>query len=172
MSAHVWFSEAAYRQFKGSYKFITVLREPVSRFVSNFDWSYRKEGDHGRIDLPLAEFLESDRATRFGAMYVQYFAGLPWAADVRSPAAVAAAIRNLENFDVIGKLQDLPRFERDVQAALGVRLRIGHENRSGTAAGSRLAGLDPALRKKVEALCEPDLAVWRHFERGGAASRH
>jgi hypothetical protein len=172
VSAHVWFSEAAYRQFQGTYKFITVLREPMARFLSNFDWSYQKEGDHGRIDQPLEGFLDSDRAARFGAMYVQYFAGLPWDADLRAPAAIQAAIRNLEKFDVIGKLQDLPRFERDVQAALGVRLRIGHENRSGTGAGSRLAGLDPATRRKIEALCEPDLAVWRHFEGGGAASRH
>lgn len=169
VSAHVWFSPTAHARFKDTYKFITVLREPVSRFLSNYRWSHGKENDHGRIDLPLEAFLETERAVRFGAMYVQYFSGLPAEADMRSAEAVDAAIQNLEEFDIVGRLQDMERFEQEVQSILQVRVRVGHENRAKTASESSLASLDPALRARIEEICAPDLAVWRRFQNASAS---
>lgn len=163
VSAHVRFSEPAHQRFRSRYKFITILREPVSRFLSNYTWSYGKPQAHARIEESFRDFLDTDRARRLGATYVEFFCGLPKSADIRSPEAIESAVGNLGRFDIVGRLDDLPDFEAQVARTLGIKLKVGHENRTTkrTAASDALA--DPDLRAKVEALCAPDIAVWERY---------
>lgn len=163
ISAHVRFSETARACFGERYKFVTVLREPVSRFVSHYNWSHGRPGAHAAIDEGFDAFLGSPRAERMGASYVEYFAGLPKGADLRTQAGVERAIANLRRFDVVGRLDDIDGFRRDLRQALGVRVRIRHENRATQQDGAvRQNALTPAQRRKVEALCAPDIEIWRN----------
>ena len=162
ISLHVRFSKVAYERFKSHYKFITILREPVSRFVSHYFWSYQKHGAHACIDENFDDFLNSDRARRMGASYVEFFCGLPKDADITSESAINSAIENLARFDVVGKLDDLKSFEHALGLELGVRLKIGHENKMRQKSTAKLDDIvTPELLKKVEILCAPDVAVWR-----------
>lgn len=163
ISAHVRFSEIAHARFGERYKFVTILREPVSRFVSHYNWSHGRPGAHAAIQAGFDSFLDTPRAARLGASYVEYFAGLPKSGDLRSQAGIDQAIANLRRFDVVGRLDDIGGFQRAVRRALGVRVRIRHENRARTGADAvRLNGLTPAQRRKVEALCAPDIEIWRN----------
>ncbi len=163
ISAHVRFSAPAHERFGSRYKFITILRDPVSRFLSNYTWSYGKPDAHARIEEPFGEFLKTERAKRLGATYVEFFCGLPKSADIRSEEAVDAALANLAKFDIVGRLDDLPAFEADIARTLGVRLKIGHENRATRRTAASEAMDDPLLRAEVMALCAPDIAVWERY---------
>ena len=57
ISAHVRYSEHAYREFSDRYKFITTLREPVDRFISHFFWVKGHPNSHSYISAELDEFL-------------------------------------------------------------------------------------------------------------------
>ncbi|WP_417208497.1 hypothetical protein [Antarctobacter sp.] len=161
IAAHVGFSETAFARFAGHYKFVTVLREPVARFLSHFAWSHGRHGAHAMIAEPFDAFLETPRAARMGASYVEYFSGLPDRHDLRSAAAIDRAVKGLHRFDVVGRLDDLARFRTDLKREIGLRPRIGHENRArGPRAGLRPADLTPEQLDRVRALCTPDLAVW------------
>lgn len=167
ISLHVRFSSAAFREFRDRYKFVTILRDPVERFVSHYHWSHGKPGAHGRIEESFEAFLDTPRARRLGASYVEYFAGLPKEADLTTPAAIAAAIENLGRMDVVGRLDDLPAFEAKLRDALGVRLRVGHENK---ARGPRSAARTPPdLAERLRVLCAPDIAVWEALYGSAAA---
>jgi hypothetical protein len=168
VSAHVRFSNAAYEAFHDRYVFITILREPVQRFISHYFWSYRKANAHARIEEEFEPFLETERARRLGASYAEYFCGLPKEADIASARAVDAAISNLRRMDVVGRLDDLPGFESDLRRTLGVRVRIGHENKMRQPAGRKSGVVKPELMDKVRALCAPDIAIWNAMfpERG------
>lgn len=163
IAAHVRFSLAAHERFRSKYKFVTILRDPVSRFLSNYTWSFGKPGAHARIEEPFEEFLGTERAKRLGATYVEFFCGLPKSVDLRSPEAIEAAVTNLGKFDVVGRLDNLADFEKRMNQTLGANLKIGHENRATkrTAAGDALS--DPGLKAAVMEICAPDIAVWQGF---------
>ena len=161
VSAHVRFSETAYSQFKDRYKFITVLRDPVDRFISNYFWHAGRPHETAFISEDFAGFLETPRARRLGASYVEYFCGLPKEMDITSDNAIRAAISNLDKFDVVGGLNHLDRFKARIREELGVRLRIGHENKMKQSKSTKKKTITPELRRRAEEVCKPDIAVWR-----------
>jgi hypothetical protein len=164
ISAHVRFSGHAYDRFSDRYKFITVLRHPVERFISNFFWSAGKPEAHGRIEENLATFLDTDRARRLGATLVEYLCGLPKEVAPYSDEAVAAAVENLAKFDVVGDIRNIADLEHKLRVALGFRVSIGHENKGRARLnGARRVFDDATLRSRIEALCAPDIAVYSRF---------
>lgn len=161
VSAHVGFSNVAFERFRDRYKFVTILREPVARFLSHYAWSHGRTGAHAEISDGFDAFLQSPRAERLGASYVEYFCGRCSDANIRSQDTIEAAIRNLRRFDIVGRLDDLGGFRAAIRRELDLGVRIGHENRSGGARpGLRQDSLTPAQMDRVRALCAPDLAVW------------
>ncbi|MEW8400368.1 MAG: sulfotransferase family 2 domain-containing protein [Candidatus Thiodiazotropha sp.] len=160
VSLHVRFSEPAHNMFREKYKFITILREPVSRFVSHYFWSHGKQHAHARIDEPIEEFIETERAKKLGATYAEFFCGLPKDVDFTSDDAIEAAISNLKKFDVVGRLNDLPAFADNIKRQLGVNLRIGHENRSRRSSTEVKSAISPEIKQKIEELCRPDIKIW------------
>jgi len=165
VSLHVRFSEVAHANFSSSYKFVSILREPVGRFISHYYWSYGKPQAHARIEEDFEEFLETERAQRLGATYVEYYSGLQKDSDMRASNAANMAIANLRRFDVVGRLDDLQDFEAQVYNQLGVKIVIGHENKN-RAPGNGSALISPELREKVVDICAPDIAVWEGFFSG------
>ncbi|MCR9111525.1 sulfotransferase family 2 domain-containing protein [Marivita sp. XM-24bin2] len=161
ISAHVRFSEIAYARFNGRYKYVTILREPIQRFISHYNWSYGRSGAHAEITEEFDTFLESVRAKRMGAIYCEYFSGLPKEADVWNEDASARAISNLQKFDVVGRLDQIDAFTETIEKELGFKIRIGHENKDPKrGSGIRVSDLSRSQLEKVHALCAPDTAVW------------
>lgn len=161
ISLHVRFSQKAYHRFSEDYKFITIMREPIARFISHYNWSFCKSGAHASIDDEFDVFLYSDRAARLGATYSEYFSGLSKNEDIRSAEAVEAAIGNLTKFAVIGDLRNLKKFESQIRDVLGIRVAIKHENKA--AEGRRMveAGyLRPEQLDRIELLCAPDKKIY------------
>lgn len=163
LSLHVRFSAPAHRLFADKYKFITLLREPVGRFISHYFYSHGKPWAHANIEEDLTAFLETERARRFGAMYVEYFCGLPKEADLTAPASIASAKANLRKFDLIGRLDRMAAFEQNLREVLGVKIRIGHDNKARQDADTRKSIVTPELRARIEQLCAPDLEIWESF---------
>ena len=161
VSLHVRFSNAAYERFSDRYKFITILREPVSRFISHYNWSSARPGSHGYIEPDFDAFLGSERAARLGAEYAEFFADLPARADIRSDEAVSAAIANLGKFSVVGRLDDLQGFTAALRKELGIRCRIGTDNKTEKRPDLiRYSTLNEAQKERVLELCAPDRAIW------------
>jgi len=158
ISAHVRFSEAAWQAYSGKVRFITMLRDPEARFLSHYRWSHGRPDGHAHISLPFAAFLDSPAALRLGAYYVYFFSGLPPDANMRSEAALDRAKANLDRFDAVGFLDRIGDFQAAIRQTVGVRLRIGHENR---AARPALSDLE-SHRDRIAALTAPDRAFYAY----------
>jgi hypothetical protein len=157
VSAHIPFSDAAFERFAGSYSFVTLLRDPVKRFISNYFWSHDRPDAHFRIAETVEDFLSTERARGLGSTYVRYFCGEP---DAKfGPRHVDSAIRNLRRMNCVGFLDEVGRFEAGLHALTGRRIRIGKENVGGTSA-RRDALLSGPLRDRILQVCGPDRDIW------------
>jgi len=165
VSAHVRFSPKAHDLFRQKYKFITILRDPVDRFISSYFWHTWHTHEHDAIHLGFEEFLETGRARRMGARYVEYYCGLDKNTDMTSESAIQAACSNLSRFDAVGRLDDLDDFEQQIKQVLGVRIKIGHENKMRQPKDEKKKIVTPELREKVKTLCLPDMKIWEHVLR-------
>ena len=162
IALHVPFSDIAYENFSHKYKFITVLREPVSRFISHYFWSYMRANDHARIEEELDQFLETPRARRMGASYVEYYSGQPTAPDLSEPYLIEKSISNLQNrFALVGSLDDLTDFRHQLKKQIGVSVRFGRENNSKRIQQEVTGTVMSTLRERLNEVCAPDIAVWR-----------
>ncbi len=165
---HVRFSPTAHRLFADKYRFITTLREPVSLYISTLFWNRTSRQERWKIDEDIEAFLETPRARIFGSLYSAFFAGLPPETDAADPAAVAAAKANLRNFSVVGLVEDMPGFERQLRRELNVRLSIGRHNVARVSSSERSRAVTPAVRRRIEELCAVNTEIY-DFARGELA---
>ena len=157
VSAHIPFSDAAYRQFADRYLFVTLLRDPIDRFISNYYWSHQHPGGVGHIAESLEDFLATPRARHLGSTYVRYFCGEP-AADF-TEQHVAAAIANLRRMDCVGFLDEVGAFAAALRRLTGKRIAVGRENVRNTG-GKRDAILAGPLGQQVRDACRFDSEIW------------
>ncbi len=158
VAAHIPFSDIGFEIFSDRYAFVTMLRDPVERFISNYYWNTTRPAGDRRIEQPLEEFLETEAAVRLGSTYVRYFCGMPGRAQFTT-RDVDTAIANLRRISFVGFLDEVGEFTAAVYRLAGRRPKIGKENVLNTDA-RREAILAGPLRKKVLAACAADREIW------------
>jgi len=163
VAAHVPFLDIAHLKFGDKYKFITILRDPIERFISHYYHSFERN-DYSRIELSLDQYIDSAEAKQLGATYSVYLGGLNLM-DFTADSAVETACTNLEKFDCIGFVEDMPTLEKHLNKLLGVRLSIGHENRGKLGGFSYRETLPPDLIAKVEKICAPDIKIYDYAQK-------
>lgn len=167
ISAHARYNPALRLAEKQTRRYVTVLRDPVSRFVSHYLYLKRRHPKSVDGDS-LEAFLESEQARRFGSEYLFYFAGRYQVGEPDVGGLVRTACANLESFDVVGDTARMDAFRKDVERVLGVRLLKLQRNKRPV--GSR-PGFSEAQLRRVREICAPDLAIYEHAMRA-RADRH
>lgn len=157
VSAHVPFSDVAFERFADRYAFVTLLRDPVKRFISNYYWSHERPDAQFHVAERFEDFLRTDRARAMGSTYVRYFCGEP--GRKFTSRHVEAAVRNLHRMDYVGFLDEVGRFETALHMLTGRHLKIGLEN-VGNSGSKRDAILSGPLRDKVLEVCSADREIW------------
>ncbi len=137
------------------YAFVTMLRDPVERFVSHYQYLQRRHPDPARPDT-LKGFLDTEDAARIASQYLFYFSGHSQNRAPNLPRAIHAAQSALSRFDLVGDLSDPSGFARDLRRLTGGPIPWLHRNRSPTA-----ALVPPALVSRISALCAPDIAIYQ-----------
>lgn len=150
---HVFWSEKAETFFGARYKYVTLLRDPLARTISNFRMVQRA----GVISDDLETYLDGPVARRQARVYLRYLTGRNDIPDADLPEATALAKARIGKFALVGFLDDLDRFLKDYQALFGVRLRIPKLN----AAPDSQPDYDPALLARLAELCAPDIEIWK-----------
>jgi hypothetical protein len=67
ITGHFTFSNKIFNEISDDYDYITVLREPVQRFISKYYYN--------DIEIQLTDFLNTERAHEWGREYVNRFLG-------------------------------------------------------------------------------------------------
>lgn len=160
---HILFSEKADHHFGDRYKYVTVLREPVARLVSNYNGSV----SHGLTTTDFATYLESETARTHALSALRYFTGRHFIAPGTEDSAVKEALEVAEKFAVIGFLDQLNAFCAAYCEVFGAMPQIFRYNE---AQGSPYHPTPTELARARELLA-PEIVFWERIrERRAAAS--
>lgn len=151
---HVLWSDKADRHFGEQYKFVTLLRDPVARTISNMRMTQRA----GLVGDDLDAYLEGPVARRHARVYLRYLAGRNDIDERDVPDALSKALTRLERFALVGFLDEFNDFASRYQALFGVGLSMPRLN----AAPNDHPNLPQSIQARLRTLCAPDIEI---FER-------
>ncbi|MBE9191003.1 sulfotransferase family 2 domain-containing protein [Gloeocapsopsis crepidinum LEGE 06123] len=159
IAGHFAFSNTAYQYFAKKYAFVTVLREPVKRWISAYFYNrYKKH----QLEGEFSDFLKSDSAIKGGCLYVKSIGGLDKSGDYSSQKAIARAKENLHKFKVVGCLEYTPDFLNQFEKKFGKKLKIRRFNQSPKPKKIQQAVVTPEIEKKIREICQPDIEVYQY----------
>jgi len=160
---HFSFSNLAYENYGHEYAFVTVLRDPVERWISSYFYNKYRHKNDLNIQEELSIYLESPRARSNGYEYVKKLTGrIDRGRDYTNADAIAEAKKNLDKFAVVGRLEDLDEFKVKFHARFGVKLQIGLQNQGPKPESFKKAVISQGIEMKIRDICQPDLEIYQH----------
>lgn len=161
---HLPFHRELYEPVMARRSFLTVLRDPTDRWISNYQNSLRDGARHPWRDLSLDEFLKTEYASYYGRSMATHLAGVQ--SDESSEDAwnlVKIAQENLHHFTLIGFVENLEDFVAACRAQLSLPLgRIPYYNRA-SQFGFQVQ-VTSAQRAQIDEFCAPDRAVFEYAQ--------
>lgn len=155
IAGHVQYDPDLHDGAASGYRFVTLLRDPVDRFVSHYHYLQRRHPNPARADT-LAAFLKTQDARRLASQYLFYFAGKSQSTAPETALLVTRAIASLSRFDIVGDLARPDVFARDLRRLTGLPLLRWYRNAAPTP-----TRVPTSLRGEIEALCAPDIAIYQ-----------
>lgn len=152
VGGHFLYDPEARKIHGDAYSWVTILREPVSRLISH----YGEERRSGFTDLEIEGYLDTPMATAHANIITRYLVGWSPVDTTDAAALKATALANLEDFSVVGFLDNMKHFENQVEARSGQSFRIGH-SRPGT---MRAPDISDAVRDRIRSMCSTDIEIY------------
>ena len=162
VGGHVIYHPGIQATFGDTHHFITILRDPIERFVSQYFYSKHV---HSYASLPTA-FGEREleiAGPTWGRMLTAYlgdgaFIETP-AAEVTPEQRIAGAKQAVEDMAVVGFVDRMEAFQRDMAEVVGIRVEVGHRN---VRPARDDHGEEAWIRAAARRFCEPDMEVYEH----------
>jgi len=182
VSGHAPINPAILDRFADAVPFVTVLRDPVARWISYYRYSRRTSDDPNIVPNRLSTrspkdeleaVLGSPVGALLGSTFATFFGGHRVTTGVDPMAAVEPALAALARFSVIGDTSDLEGFGRDCRRVLGLQMDLLHLNRTDeytpidrTADGDAAeVEFGPEVRERIAGLCVADLEIYAEVGR-------
>ena len=154
ISGHVRYSHTLERPEAQEYKLITLLRNPVERFVSHYNYLQRKHPSKERPDT-LAGFLDTQDATRLATQYLFYFGQGCQSYGMDMQRLIDRAVINLSKFALVGDLSAPKDFGAGLERITGKSLPRWRRNQS-----PKPTIVPSGLAKRIATLCAADMEIY------------
>jgi hypothetical protein len=155
VKGHVGINKVILNEFHDDWNFITILRDPVERWYSEYFYNRFKDSDHFATNLELEEYVSSQAGIQNGLKYITYFSGNKNS----NRRNIEEAKQNLAKFSIVGILEDLSTFKNGFKSVFGSNLQIPHKN-SNPAPRHVREDIPASIHEKVIELCKPDIEIY------------
>lgn len=162
ISGHFSFTEISYRNFSGKYTFITVLRDPVKRWISLYFFNRYKKERHCKMEDDIKTFLQSEFGKSQGYEYVKFIGGIDNNRDYTSKQAIDRAKENLSKFDIVGSLENQEIFFNQIKNRFGVSIEIPQKNKNPKSESFIKSVITEEIKKNIKKICKPDLQIYKY----------
>jgi len=161
IDGHFRFSDIAHQNYSHKYAFVTVLRDPVERFISAY---FHKRFKKCTTDLNWTDYLkQKEFCESEGFKYVQVLSGIDDIGDHTCPSslAIAKAKENLHKFRVVGCLEYQDIFLDQFEDQFGKRLKLQTLNKS-RAQDSDRRPVSEEVAEEIKKICKPDIEIYEY----------
>ncbi len=171
VSGHFVIDPTIVEEYADEWTYVTLLREPVSRFLSFYFYNRYEDFDRpkAQVTASIEEFIETNRAQAWGQDYVDWLTGRSIYKEGKpfsTPSQYRVeAVKNVaDQFDVVGTLEDLSTFETEIHRKLGWPIQVGHENKNPISKKKREEQVKDRLLKNIRELCAPNIKLYEYVQ--------
>lgn len=162
ITGHCYANPQVVENFIDKWNFITVLRDPVERYVSEYVYNRYKKHEWLKIDMDIREYIESDVGIYNAYTLTRYFSGYSatqaYESDIRT--VVTAAINNLSNFKSVGFLDQLSTWESGLNKSFNCRIKTRKTNKTPKKQAYENIMNDKSLIEQINSLCKYDIELY------------
>lgn len=162
ISGHFAFHRLAYANYGQTYAFVTMLRDPVKKWLSLYFFNRYKQGDHYSLNEDLDDFLETDLAAGYGSDYAMQFAGHAGTPDYTSQEAIDQAIENVKLFHLVGLVEEMPLFVQEFEQLFGAKLDIPVLRTNPVSQEAQQDMISPEAMVRIRELNQPNMAIYSY----------
>ena len=148
--------------FSDTWNFVTILRDPNKRFVSEFVYNKYKESDWMRHSDEIEDYLSSAAALHSATTYARYFSKYNNAEEIfaNEDEAITSAISNLKSFAVSGTLEKLDEWQNKFNSHFQTRIKIDSKNSSPNKTESSNLYENKDIMSKIQNISRIDYAIY------------
>lgn len=162
ISGHYPFDPALYEQYKNEWNFITLLRDPLIRWYSEYFWNRYKDHDYRKTELSIEDYLETQEGLENTRSFINYFSLSERTSQPVTEEEKNEAIKNLSRLTVIGFLDDLDQFKQEMKSVFGRKPFLLQRNKSPAAnKHKKLPDKGSDFEKKILGYLEADIEIYR-----------
>ena len=163
ISGHYPFCPQAYESFKDEWDFVTVLRDPVTRWYSEYDWNRYKDHDYKKTDLDIEGYFETPQGQEDARLYMNFFVPREHKSAPASQEDLNAAKIAIEGFTVIGDVKNMDGFKARMKRVYGRKPWIPNRNSSPAPDGQKtIPDKNSDFHKKLVQTMEADIEFYNH----------
>ena len=171
IGGHFRFSTKAYQKFGNDFAYITLLRNPIKRWISSYFYNRDRQPEkYRKIDILFEDYVESAFGKSQGYEYAKFLGSSTEISNFMTTEAVESAKKNLHHFRVVGFLEDMEAFESQFEQQFERSLKIGQLNQRPKSEKAQDRSISDAMKRKIEEICEPDMEVYHYAVKNFAPS--
>lgn len=166
IAGHVPFSEIAYTKFHDEYEFVTILRDPVKRWLSEYMFNKFKDSAHRKdtANMDIDEYIESDVGKSQGRQYVLFLGGRINSEEYSSKASIKRAVGNIKKFSLIGCVENMQDFADRYFEKFSIKLSMGTDNANPRPEEWEQKNITQSSIQQIENICESDCEIYYQLQ--------
>lgn len=162
ISGHYPFDNNVYENHGSEWNLITLLRDPVQRWYSEYFWNKYKNHEYQKTDLSIEEYLESEQGRVNSRSFVNFLSHSNNHSKIPTQVEVEEAIENLNKMKVVGCLEHMDKFSYDMKNTFGRKPIIFSRNSNPASAEQKiLPDKDSIVHKKIVELTSGDREIYQ-----------
>jgi len=160
-TGHVYCTPNILNSFSNEWNFITILRNPIDRWISEYVYNTYKTDKWAKNTLPLNDYLNSKTGKLTGISYVKYFSSIPDNYNGKMDEFIEEAIENLNHFYIIGILEKLDKFTKTFKLKFNSEIVLPKINPSPNTQIFAKIKSNEILLEKINNLCKADMEIYQ-----------
>ena len=117
-------------RFQDRWKFVTLLRNPVDRWISHYHYDRYKSSTHHKTELDIHQYIKSEEGKRVGTLYLRHFSSYTEDIGISKVDYVIEAVQNIKAFDSCLILEEIQDTMPDLESLLGIKFKMRRRNQN------------------------------------------